>query len=158
MLTTMVIVSTHTNFNMPIVAVEAKTDLDPNSIQPVAYHHNSAINKDQPVKIAITACSIGQVQQLLAIVASIKMEAPIDETVATDLGDLCSLQAYLVRIGDLHLVFDTVIMVASFVADHTVVKATFVDSLTEVDILHIVTGASFEVVAYLFFLNFYSIN
>ena len=79
------------------------------------------------------------------------MEAPIDETVATDLGDLCSLQAYLVRIGDSHLVFDTVIMVASFVADHTVVKATFVDSLTEVDILHIVTGASFEVVAYLFF-------
>ena len=59
MLTTMVIASTHTNFNMPIVAVEAKTDLDPNSIQPVAYHHNSAINKDQPVKIAITACSIG---------------------------------------------------------------------------------------------------
>jgi hypothetical protein len=47
---------------------------------------------------------------------------------------------------------NTVTIVASFVAGRTVVKEvafpTFVNSLTEVDILHIVTGeASFEVVA-----------
>ena len=121
------VVASNTDWSMAIVvAAGARTDQDPNSIQEVGSgHHNSAANIEPVVKTDLTACSIGQVQQLLAIVASIML-----------------VEAFV----------NTVTIVASFVADRTVVKEvafpTFVNSLTEVDILHIVTGeASFEVVA-----------
>lgn len=121
------VVASNTDWSMAIVvAAGARTDQDPNSIQEVASgHHNSAANMEPVVKTDWTACSIGQVQQLLAIVASIML-----------------VEAFV----------NTVTIVASFVAGRTVVKEvafpTFVNSLTEVDILHIVTGeASFEVVA-----------
>ena len=123
----MVVASNTADWSMAIVvAAGARTDQDPNSIQEVAsVHHNSAANMEPAVKTDLTACSIGQVQQLLAIVASIML-----------------VEAFV----------NTVTIVASFVAGRTVVKEvafpTFVNSLTEVDILHIVTGeASFEVVA-----------
>lgn len=122
------VVASNTDWSMAIVvAAGARTDQDPNSIQEVGSgHHNSAANIEPAVKTDLTACSIGQVQQLLAIVASIML-----------------VEAFVVN---------TVTIVASFVAGRTVVKEvafpTFVNSLTEVDILHIVTGeASFEVVA-----------
>ena len=121
------VVASNTDWIMAIVvAAGARTDQDPNSIQEVGSgHHNSAANIEPAVKTDLTACSIGQVQQLLAIVASIML-----------------VEAFV----------NTVTIVASFVAGRTVVKEvafpTFVNSLTEVDILHIVTGeASFEVVA-----------
>lgn len=121
------VVASNTDWSMAIVvAAGARTDQDPNSIQEVGSgHHNSAANIEPAVKTDLTACSIGQVQQLLAIVASIML-----------------VEAFV----------NTVTIVASFVAGRTVVKEvafpTFVNSLTEVDILHIVTGeASFEVVA-----------
>ena len=124
------VVASNTDWSMAIVvAAGARTDQDPNSIQEVASDHNSAATNMEPaVKTDLTACSIGQVQQLLAIVASIMLVEAFVNTVTIEA------------------------MVASFVAGHTVVKEvafpTFVNSLTEVDILHIVTGeASFEVVA-----------
>ena len=127
----MVEVASNTNQSTAIVAVEARTDLGPNSIQEVASTHNSAKNMESLAKTDSTACSIGQVQQLLAMVASIKLEGAFVDTITT---------------------------VASFVAGHTVVEEptilAFVGSLTQVDILHIVTGvASFMLVAF-FYLDF----